>query len=39
MSVIVIEAPRLPVCVGLKTTVMVQLAPGLTEEPQLLVCV
>ena len=39
LSVIFRVAERLPLAVGVKVTVNVQLAPAATEVPQLLVCV
>jgi len=38
LSAIETEAARLPCAVGLKVTLMVQLAPATTLDPQLLVC-
>src|SRR5256712_666884 len=38
LSVMVIAPVRVPVAVGVKVTLMVQLAPAATEVPQVLVC-
>ncbi len=38
LSVMLTEAVRVPVAVGVKVTLMVQLAPAATEVPQVLVC-
>ena len=38
LSVIARVAFRLPVALGVRVIVIVQLAPGATELPQLLVC-
>lgn len=39
MSVIVTDPLRAPVAVGVKVTLMVQVAPAATEAPQVFVCV
>src|SRR5208282_1680745 len=38
LSVMLTEAVRLPLAVGVKVTLIVQLAPAATELPQVLVC-